>query len=194
MSEIPVTASDTHGGVRVVGLGPSALLDRLTGLVAVIGFFGLVAIAFLTFYDGLARSLRLPQLSGFRDYGEAIYPIVIASCFPAALLRGTNVTITFLGKALGKASNAWLEAFAALVTFGFFLVLAWQFVVFTSELGSRTSRTAVLTLEPFWWVVTAVTALCVPVQLWVALLKSYCAFTGRGVPPDEHSLRAYRER
>ena len=177
----------------IVGLAVSARLDRLTSFVAIIGFGGLVILAFLIFYDGIARWLWLPRLFGMNDYGEAIYPLVIASCFPAALLRSTNVSITFAGKALGRIWNGWLEAFAALVTLGFFIVIVWQFTYFTDRLGFRMTRTAVLPLEPFWWGATAIMALCVPVQAWVAAIKFYCAVSGRGIAPDDEVLRSYRE-
>ena len=66
-------------------------LDRLnhrattaTHRIALVGFTGLVLIALLTFYDGAARYLDLPRVSGFSDVGELLFPIIIASCFPAA--------------------------------------------------------------------------------------------------------------
>lgn len=169
----------------MVGLGLTLRLDRLMGLVAVIGFTGLVVISFLIFYDGSARYSGLPQMFGFADYGEVIYPIVIATCFPAALLRGTNVSVTMFGTALGRRGGAWLEAFAAVVTLVFFTVLVWQFAIFADGLGTRTSRTGVLTLQPFWWIATAITALCVPVQLWVTVIRMRCAVTGERAPFSE---------
>ena len=51
-------------------------LDRLnhrataaTHRIALVGFTGLVLIALLTFYDGAARYLDLPRVSGFSDVG-----------------------------------------------------------------------------------------------------------------------------
>lgn len=174
--------SDPEPGRPAAALGPTLRLDRMMGWVAVIGFAGLVGISFLIFYDGSARYAGLPRVFGFSDYGEAIYPIVIATCFPAALLRGTNVSVTMLGTALGRRAGAWLEAFAAIVTLVFFAILVWQFVKFTGSLGGRTSRTGVLTLQPFWWVATAITALCLPVQLWVTAVRIRCAITGETPP------------
>ena len=60
-------------------------LDRLnqrattvTQRIALLGFSGLVLIALLTFYDGAARYLDLPRVTGFSDFGELLFPIVIA--------------------------------------------------------------------------------------------------------------------
>ncbi len=144
-------------------------LDRLTQTVAIVGFLGLVVMALLIFYDGAARYLGAPRISGFSDYGEVVFPIVIASCFPAGLLRQTNVTVRVLGKLGGQRLNAVLETFAALVTLVFFAILAWQFVNLTIQYGAggRTSRTIDIPLAPWWWITTAIMAICVPVQAFV---------------------------
>jgi TRAP-type C4-dicarboxylate transport system permease small subunit len=145
-------------------------LDRVTRTIAMIGFCGLVVMALLIFYDGAARSLDAPRISGFSDYGEVIFPLVIASCFPAGLLRQTNVTVRVLGSIGGHRMNAALELFAALVTLAFFTVLVWQFVVLTGNYGGggRTTRTIGIPLAPWWWGTTAIMALCIPVQAFVA--------------------------
>lgn len=163
-----------------MGPGAVATLDRLTQRVAIVGFCGLVAMALLIFYDGAARSLGAPRISGFSDYGEVIFPLVIASCFPAGLLRQTNVTVRVLGKIGGPRLNAGLELFAALVTLGFFAILVWQFVELTAKYGSagRTTRTIDIPLAPWWWGTTAIMALCVPVQAFVAFAWARALVTG----------------
>jgi TRAP-type C4-dicarboxylate transport system permease small subunit len=157
-----------------------ARLDRITRTVALVGFCGLVAMALLIFYDGAARTLNLPRISGFSDYGEVIFPLVIASCFPAGLLRQTNVTVRVLGNMGGPRVNALLEFVAALVTLAFFVVLVWQFVNLASKYGDagRTTRTIGLALAPWWWGTTAIMALCLPVQVFVALAWGRALITG----------------
>jgi TRAP-type C4-dicarboxylate transport system permease small subunit len=155
-------------------MGPTATarrLDRITQAVALIGFAGLVGVAFLIFYDGGARYLNAPRIHGLKDYGEVVYPLVIASCFPAGLLRQTNVTVRVFGKVGGGRLNAWLEAFAAFVVLVFFAILAWQFVKLTGKYADagRTTRTIGIPLAPWWWVTTAIMATCVPVQFYVFL-------------------------
>jgi TRAP-type C4-dicarboxylate transport system permease small subunit len=154
-----------------------------------VGFAGLVAVALLTFYDGAARWLGTPRISGFSDYGELAYPLVIASCFPAVLLRQSNITVTLLGRALGPRGNAALEAFAAWVVLAFFAVLVWQLVELTAgyAAGGRTTRTISLPLAPAWVGTTAVMALCVPVQAYVAWAWTRAALTG--APPAHAGLR-----
>lgn len=144
-------------------------LDRITQNVAIIAFAGLVVMAILIFYDGTARYLNAPRISGFSDYGEIIYPMIIAACFPAGLLRQNNVSVKFLGKAGGSRVNAWLEAFAALVTLLFFALLGWQLLLLTLQYaeGGRTTRTIGMPLAPFWILTTAIMLLCIPVQAYV---------------------------
>ena len=164
-------------------MGPTATaqrLDRITQAVALIGFAGLVAVAFLIFYDGGARYLNAPRIHGLKDYGEVVYPLVIASGFPAGLLRQTNVTVRVFGKVGGGRLNAWLEAFAAFVVLAFFAILAWQFVKLTGKYADagRTTRTIGIPLAPWWWVTTVIMAACVPVQVYVFLSWLRAALSG----------------
>jgi len=155
-------------------------LDRITQTVALVGFCGLVVMALLIFYDGTARYLGVPRISGFSDYGEVIFPLVIASCFPAGLLRQTNVTVRVIGNLGGPRVNAALELLAALVTLAFFAVLVWQFVELASKYGSggRTTRTINIPLAPWWWGTTAIMALCLPVQVYVTFAWARALMTG----------------
>ena len=155
-------------------------LDRITQTVALIGFAGLVVVAFLIFYDGGARWLNAPRIHGLKDYGEVVYPLVIASCFPAGLLRQTNVTVRAFGKIGGGRVNAWLEAFAAFVVLCFFAILAWQFVKLTANYGAagRTTRTIGIPLAPWWWFTTAIMAACVPIQAYVFWSWAKAALVG----------------
>ncbi len=164
-------------------------LDQLTQTVAIIAFAGLVLMAMLIFYDGSARFFNAPRISGFSDYGEIIYPMVIAACFPAGLLRQNNVAIRFLGKAGGPRVNALLESFAALVTLAFFAVLAWQLILLTIKYGEggRTTRTIGMRLAPWWWITSAIMLMCVPVQAYVAW--SWIRSLVTGTEPAISSLR-----
>lgn len=145
-------------------------LDRITRNVALVGFCGLVVMALLITWDGLARYLGAPRISGFADYGEVVFPLVIASCFPAVLLRQTNVTVRVIGTGAGLRVNAALEFFGALVTLAFFAVLVWQFVLLAGQYqsGGRTTRTIAVPLAPWWYGTIAVISLCLPVQIFVA--------------------------
>ena len=154
-----------------------------------IGFMGLVIMALLITWDGAARYMWLPRISGFSDYGEVVFPIVIASCFPAGLLRQTNVTVRVFGNLGGPRVHAALETFGAVLTLAFFGLLTWQFIRLTGqfEAGGRTTRTIGVMLAPWWYVTTAIMAICVPVQAFVAW--SWLVATVKGDLPDIASLR-----
>ncbi len=165
---------------------------RLSGylrVVACIGFTGLVILSLLTMVDGVSRWLALPRIPGFLDISEIVYAIVITSCFPALLIRDHNVTIRFLGKAVGGRTNYWLEFFGNLLTLAFFSVLVWQFYLLTLDLqaNNRVSPTLEFPIAPWWWITSIIMTITVPVQIVVVFDSLYSAIFGVSsrLPKDE---------
>ena len=160
-----------------------ARLERWTQTIAIVGFSCLGVVAMLTFYDGFARFFGLPRVSGYSDYAQVSYSVVIASCFPALLLRGHNVTIRFLGRALGIRATAWLETFGSLLTLIFFAIIVWQFTLLTADFQAnhRTTSTIEMPLAPWWWATTALISLTLPVQAYVFVTNLGAAISGRGI-------------
>ena len=155
-------------------------LDRLnhrataaTQRIALVGFTGLVLIALLTFYDGAARYLDLPRVSGFSDVGELLFPIIIASCFPALLIRQKNLTIRVLGRVAGDGTARWADLAAAVAVLIFFTLVALQFVQMTLDFhaAGRTTATIEIPTALFWMIATSILWLCVPIQLLVVLSR-----------------------
>ena len=155
-------------------------LDRLdhgaiiaTHRIALVGFTGLVMIALLTFYDGAARYLDLPRISGFADVGELLFPIIIASCFPALLIRQKNLTIRVLGRVAGDAIVRYADLAAAVAVLIFFTLLGLQFVQMTLDFHAarRTTATIEIPTAVFWMIATSILWLCVPIQLLVVLSR-----------------------
>ena len=155
-------------------------LDRLnhrataaTHRIALVGFTGLVLIALLTFYDGAARYLDLPRVSGFSDVGELLFPIIIASCFPALLIRQKNLTIRVLGRVAGDGTARWADLGAAVAVLVFFTLLGLQFVQMTLDFheAGRTTATIEIPTALFWMIATSILWLCVPIQLLVVLSR-----------------------
>ena len=155
-------------------------LDRLdhraiiaTHRIALVGFTGLVMIALRTFYDGAARYLDLPRISGFADVGELLFPIIIASCFPALLIRQKNLTIRVLGRVAGDGTARWADLAAAAAVLVFFTLLGLQFVQMTLEFHAarRTTATIEIPTAVFWMIATSILWLCVPIQLLVVLSR-----------------------
>ena len=153
-------------------------LDRLnqrattvTQRIALLGFTGLVLIALLTFYDGAARYLDLPRVTGFSDFGELLFPIVIASCFPALLIQQKNLTIRVLGRFAGESVARWGDMAAAFAVLVFFMLLGLRFAQMTLDFYSagRTTATIEIPTAPFWMMTTSMLLLCIPIQLLVVL-------------------------
>jgi TRAP-type C4-dicarboxylate transport system permease small subunit len=163
-----------------------AALDRAVEVTAIIGFTGLVFIAFLTMADVTLRYLGWLRIPGFKDLGEVVYAIVIGSCFPAGLKKGNAVTIRVVGKALGPRFHAWFDLIGAAVTLVLFILIAWQMAALSwaRHLGGRTTSTLEWPTSPVWWLVTILMVACVVVQSWVVLQAWYAARAG--VPRPVH--------
>lgn len=159
-------------------------LERGTDALALVGFAGLVAICLVTMYDGLARYFWLPRVPGFRDFGEVIFAVLIACCFPIGLLRNQNIAIAFLGQGLAKGfgpgPTRWLNLFAALLTLIAFAVLAYAMIERSAGLGVRTTRTGFMVVAPWAWTATIILSLGVLIQAWVVVARIAEA---RGAPP-----------
>lgn len=167
----------------------SRRLNHYLRLVACIGFTGLVILSMLTMVDGVSRWLALPRMPGFSDISQVVYAIVISSCFPSLLLRDQNVTIRFLGKAVGGRFSHWLEVFGNLLTLAFFAILVWQFYLLTLDLqqNNRTSPTLEFPIAPWWWVTSAIMTITVPVQILVVFDSLYSAIfnVGTRLPKEQ---------
>ncbi|MEM8663281.1 MAG: TRAP transporter small permease subunit [Pseudomonadota bacterium] len=173
------------GELRQRVLRQRALLEKGATALALIGFCGLVAICIVTMYDGLARYLGLPRVPGFRDFGEVIFAVLIACSFPIGLLRNQNITITFLGSALGGGGKKALNLFSAVLTLAAFFILAEAMVERSAGLGARTTRTGFMAVAPWAWAATSILALAVLVQVWVVWARIAEA-RGTGPIVDDH--------
>lgn len=160
------------------------LLDRVTRLVAIVGFSGLVVISLLTMYDGIARYTELARIPGFNDFGEVIFAVIIASCFPAGLLKNQNITITVLGKLTGRRSHAVLSLFGALATLAVFVLFAWALGLRADGLAGRVTQTGYMAVAPWWWATFVLIVSATLVQVWVVLARFAELVTGEPLVDD----------
>ena len=142
---------------------------QVSRYAALIGFFGLLILALMTTCDILSRWLLKQPIDGVNDVSAIVMAVVIAACLPANLAERQNITVEFLGNALGRRGKAMLDAFGSLITLIFVALVAWRFVPYTIEITHAHQTTWVLKLPvaPGWWVATAMLVLSVPVQLMV---------------------------
>jgi TRAP-type C4-dicarboxylate transport system permease small subunit len=162
--------------------------DRFTRWVAFLGLMGLLVVALGTMGDVLLRWLFNAPIEGFEEVSELTFAIIVAACFPAGLIQGHNITIRLLGKGLGKRADQWLEAFGAALTLTFFVIVVWQIFVFALDetLNSRFTQTLEMLTGPWWWLVSGVIVICVPVQVLVTLVAVMRAVTGRAPDAAAH--------
>ncbi|MBT4739729.1 MAG: TRAP transporter small permease [Rhodospirillaceae bacterium] len=166
------------------------ILDRAVDTMAVIGFTGLVIIAFMTVVDVCLRYLGISRIPGLNDLEEVAFAIVIASCFPAGLKKGNAVTVRVLGKLLGHKAHSYLDVIGALFMLLFFGLVAWQFVSFTIDYASagRTTSTLEWPVAPVWAIVSLIMIACVGVQVWVLRGTLDAAKAGAPVEHQADSL------
>ena len=150
---------------------PESHGDTVARLCALFGMLALVAFVLMTIADVLMRWLFNNTINGVADAGPLIVAIVAAAFFPLSLTGRHHVSIGFLGSFLGARATAWLEAFASLVTWAFFILLAWQIVRYAIELRQlgQTTWVVQIPIAPWWVVVSAFLVVCVAVQLGVVM-------------------------
>ena len=147
-------------------------------LMALIGFFGLLILALMTTCGILSRWLLNQPIDGVNDVSAIVMAVVIAACLPANLAERQNITVEFLGIAIGRRGKAILDVFGSLVTLVFVALVAWRFIPYTIEITRAHQTTWVLKLPvaPAWWVATLLLMLSVPVQLMILMSDVARAF------------------
>lgn len=150
-------------------MGDRNRVDGAAALIAVIGACAILAISALVMVDVLMRWLANAPVLAIDDLTDLNVAVAVVCCLPAGMVGKHFVTIRFLGRALGRRAELWLELFGDLLTLAFFAVLAWQFAVFSAEAQRSGLGSMVLQIPqaPWWWIVTAILALCLPFQLVV---------------------------
>lgn len=158
-----------------------SLGGHVATLCALCGMLGLVALTLLTNFDVFMRWMFNRPIDGIADIAPLLVAIVISSFFPFALAGRHHIAINFLGSMLKPRPRLWLEASVALVTLTFFVLLAWQFVLYTIDLHDSGQTTWVIRMPvaQWWMAVSAFMALCVVVQVTVVLAQLGHAFRRR---------------
>lgn len=164
-------------------------LDRSEGWgtrwLALVGVVGLVVVALVTVGDVLLRWLFNSPVDGVSEISRLVVAVAIASFFPIALAERHHISIEFLGSWLGPHARRWLDSLANMVTSLFFLIVGWQFILYTTEIGESGETTWLLGWEVGpWWVVTTIFMLiCIPIQVLIFVQQVRAAVRGGSEPP-----------
>jgi TRAP-type C4-dicarboxylate transport system permease small subunit len=123
-------------------------------------------VAALVTLDVLLRWIASAPIKGLNDINGLVIAIVIASCLPLVIAQRQNISIRFLGEALGAGATRWLEALGSAALLFFVALVGWQLVLYTAGLAEdgRTTWHLRLPLTPWWSVATAIVLLCIPAQ------------------------------
>ncbi|MCC2095375.1 MAG: TRAP transporter small permease [Hyphomicrobiales bacterium] len=137
--------------------------------LAMLGLIGLVALAMLTIADVMMRWLFSDPLDGISDLYRLLVALVVASFFPSAFAERGHISINFLSAVLPRGGRKAVAVLASLVTFGFTIIIGWQFILYCMEVYEAGETTWLLGINvtPWWIGVTALLLLCIPVQLIV---------------------------
>jgi TRAP-type C4-dicarboxylate transport system permease small subunit len=155
---------------------------RWTRAIAVLGFVALLAVALMTMLDVGLRWLANAPIKGLHDINGLAVAIVIAACFPLVVAERRNISIRFLGEALGPGAHRWLEALGSAALLGFVALIGWQLAAYTAGLAEagRTTWHLRIPVTPYWAVAAGVVLLCIPAQA-IAFIADV-ARAIRGVP------------
>ena len=156
---------------------------RATRALAIVGFVVLLLISLTTMLDVALRWLANSPIKGLTDIQGLAVAIVIGSCLPLVVAQRQNISIRFLGDALGPAASRWLDAFGSAALLVFVALIAWQLGRHTAGMAEsgRTTWHLRIPVTPYWSAATLLVALCVPAQTIAFVADVVRAITG--APP-----------
>lgn len=162
------------------------LIRKLLGtaeLLAAIGLVGLLVLGAVTMADVVMRWLFNSPIFGMSDLAELVVPAIVASCLPAAFAARQNITIRFLGRAIGARPGQTVELFGQMVVLLVLGAIVWQVWRYTAGIirFGQTTWLLGVPLWPTWGLTTALVAACLPIQLLVVAETVHNLVLGRKV-------------
>lgn len=148
-----------------------ARLRRIAHGLAALGVGVLLVQAFSIVLDAAARWLIATPLYGMEDVNTLLIGVTVASFLPALFMERGNVTIDILGRSLGPAAGARLDAFGQALAFVFIAGLAWQYGDYAADLDTRHSVILELPKRPAAWAATGFIALAAGFQAIVVAVS-----------------------
>lgn len=174
-----MSAARTHAVMGFVFRLESRII-RGTRAIAIVGFVGLLLVALLTMVDVTLRWVANAPIKGLNDINGLAVAIVIASCLPLVVAQRQNISIRFLGDAVGPAATRWLDAFGSGALLAFVALIGWQLTMHTAGMAEsgRTTWHLRIPVTPYWSIATGVVLLCVPAQAIAFVADVVRAVTG----------------
>lgn len=156
--------------------------DWTTRAAALTGLLALLILSAAILTDAISRSLLSAPIFGLSDLVELTAPVIVASCFPMALINRQNITIRFLGRALPPRAGQVVELFGQVFVFVLICGIVWQLGSYTAGLIEHNQFTWLLRIPiwPSWIVASVLMAACIPIQVSVLADVISDLRTGRG--------------
>lgn len=131
----------------------------------------LLVLALVTTIDVLLRYTLAAPIRGFVDIASLAGAVLLAACMPHVLASRGNIAIDVLGRALGRGWQRALDRLAAVISAGFFAVLAWQYLRFALDMAQTGQSIPVLRWPVWpWW---AAVAACIVIAALVAAATAW---------------------
>lgn len=165
----------------------AALLSRAE-LAAGIGLVGLLLLGVVTMADVALRWFFSAPIYGMSDLVELVTPAIVASCLPAAFAARQNITIRFLGRALGARAGQAVELAGQTVALVIVALIVWEIGKYTANMIRFNQVTWLLKIPvwPTWVLTTVLLAACLPIQLLVVWETLRDLYRGRALRDELH--------
>lgn len=150
--------------------GYARFLDKSCKAMAVAAGLTLLAMAFMSLWSILGRSLFDKALLGDFELVQMLSAVAVAMCLPYAHWIGGHVIVDFFTGNAKPSTNAFLDLIANLVMAGFSAVFAWRTLVGLLDLRSNFDASMLLNI-PTWWAYVPL----VPAFALLALTALYTA-------------------
>ena len=163
---------------RVVPAEPVSRLETLeqrcvaiSRRLAIVAVAGMLVLSLLTIIDITLRYFLSAPLQGLDEATQLIMAVIISASLPAGIATRNHVTIDFFRNFIGPRWEAVMAVIGGALVLLLMMLLAWRFGAYAQRLMLRDDATMIVGIPtaPFWWGVTGMLALCVPIQIIVLL-------------------------
>lgn len=139
------------------------VFDPIVRAAAVIGGYGILALAFLVGFEVIARKLFSYSLQGVDEIGGYIIAAMAAFGFSFALLHKAHTRIDIFTSRLPHSAQALLNALALIAIAGFACFMAWRGLATLADTIALKSVSSTPLRTPLW----------IPQSVWVSGLALF---------------------
>jgi TRAP-type C4-dicarboxylate transport system permease small subunit len=126
------------------------VLDRVSRVFAVCSGLMLIAMALMSVYSIVGRSLLSKPLLGDYELVQMMSAIAVTMALPYCQMVNGHIIVDFFTTRLSPRTNGVLDTFASLLLAVCAFAFAWRLVVATFDFKQNMDATMLLNL-PTWW-------------------------------------------